>query len=218
MYTLHYQMVLATRSLVSHTLSRLPREVADQPESCHQIPAYLSSILSHLHSLPTNFPTSRPTDGGSSKKKTPIAAIVGGAAGGVVGLALIAGLIFFIVNQSKKQQRDNEGLMGQPTGPGVLGSPQMSQTPGMYGATPMDPNNYNQGYHPQGIVPPSTPSVQGSSPLPTNNFNGAYNPQAYAPTQGGSDTQTTYTQPQSFASQPQQQYYGGDPFPRPPQV
>jgi hypothetical protein len=129
------------------------------------------------------FSTSSSPTAASSSSGTPVGGIVGGVVGGVGGIALIAGLIFFLMRRNKKNK---------------LNDPNNGLPPPTY-TSPQDPNNSAFAAASAG-KPGATTQY---APVPTDNrysYQNQYDPQMQ---------QQPYGQQEPYgAQQPQQQPYG----------
>lgn len=145
-------------------------------------------------STPTNSlfdPSTTPSKEASSKS-TPVGAIVGGVIGGVFLIALIAGIVFFLVIYSRRKNQNLAQPSHQPPQDG-FGNPQVNPHPTMQQYYP-PPNN------PQGaFVPQAIPIQHGSPPQQPENRE-----EYMVNQQGFNQVAVSHIQPNQHTPSPQQ--------------
>ncbi|KAH7133314.1 hypothetical protein B0J13DRAFT_98179 [Dactylonectria estremocensis] len=184
--------------------------VADSPDSTASASASVSGTATLSSTAGTVTITASRSASASSKPDNdgpPVGAIAGGVVGGVVLLAVIGGLIWFLLRKKKNPKPGPPGPPGSqppPVGqvpPQGYGQPpqQFGQTPQAYAAVPGQysgtPSQYGQ--------PPSqygqTPSPYGQSPLPYGQA-----PQPYGTPQPYNNAPAPYgSPPPQFSTPPQ---------------
>ncbi|KAI9571571.1 hypothetical protein HD554DRAFT_1789594 [Boletus coccyginus] len=140
----------------------LAQSVGDSPESTALNNAKSTGSVHPVSTVTSASLTASPSPTGtgtaSSGSSSSTAAIVGGVVGGIVGLALIAGVVFFVMKKKRSQTSPSAGFTATPTSPvspsGVYTDttpfvPHMAQ-PRLY--NPSDPGTF-----------PASPATTGSS-------------------------------------------------------